>query len=78
MHQDCRTCPLYPVSLGGMFAEAVQRGVAELSGVGAAWDDPLMRRGCEVRIYYGDREVSATGDTAEIAMRKALAAIQSA
>lgn len=72
MHQDCTGCPLYPVSLGGMFATAVARGVAELSGVGQVWDDPLIRKGCEARIYYGDREVSAEGQTGEEVLRKAL------
>jgi hypothetical protein len=43
MHQDCRGCPLYAESLGGMFAYAMAYGVVEISGVGPAWDDMRMR-----------------------------------
>lgn len=68
----CADCPLRPVSLAGMFEEAMARGVIELSGVGHTWDDPDIMQGVQAIFYEDDCEVSASGDAPEEAMAKAL------
>lgn len=70
-HQDCKDCPLYKQSLGGMFADAMQKGIVELGGVGPVWDDDRFRRGATATVYEGDRCQSADGETGEEALRKA-------